>query len=68
MPAMANGRCYLHGGKSTGAKTIEGLARCRRANWKDGRYSAEAKAKREQIRLLLKEAKGLLRKIEHSHC
>ena len=25
MPAMANGRCRLHGGKSTGAKTAEGL-------------------------------------------
>ncbi len=28
-PAMANGRCRLHGGKSTGARTESGLARVR---------------------------------------
>jgi len=28
-PAMANGRCRLHGGLSTGPRTPEGLARCR---------------------------------------
>jgi hypothetical protein len=30
-PAMANGRCRLHGGLSTGPRTAEGLARCRAA-------------------------------------
>jgi len=30
-PAMANGRCRLHGGLSTGPRTPEGLARCRTA-------------------------------------
>src|SRR5262249_13430510 len=34
--AMANGRCKLHGGKSTGPRTPEGLERSRRANWKHG--------------------------------
>src|SRR6266568_1137873 len=34
--AMPNGRCKLHGGKSTGPRTPEGLARSRRANWKHG--------------------------------
>ena len=29
---MANGRCGLHGGQSTGPRTAEGLARCRMAN------------------------------------
>jgi hypothetical protein len=28
-PAMANGRCRIHGGLSTGPRTPEGLARCR---------------------------------------
>jgi len=28
-PAMANGRCRMHGGLSTGPRTPEGLARCR---------------------------------------
>jgi hypothetical protein len=31
--AMPNGRCKLHGGKSTGPRTPEGLERSRRANW-----------------------------------
>jgi len=43
-PAMANGRCRLHGGLSTGPKTPEGLARSRRGNWKHGEYSQESKA------------------------
>ena len=30
-PGMANGRCRFHGGKSTGARTPAGLARCRAA-------------------------------------
>src|SRR6201986_2986656 len=42
--AMPNGRCKVHGGKSTGPRTPEGLERSRRANWKHGYYSREAKA------------------------
>ena len=38
---MANGRCRLHGGKSTGPRTAEGLERMRRAKTKHGLYSAE---------------------------
>ena len=38
---MANGRCRLHGGKSTGPRTADGLERMRRANTKHGLYSAE---------------------------
>ncbi|MBW8056150.1 MAG: hypothetical protein FVQ76_12715 [Nitrospira sp.] len=45
-PAMKNGRCRLHGGKSTGPRTPEGLERARRANWKHRRYSAKATAER----------------------
>jgi hypothetical protein len=33
-PAMRNGRCRFHGGKSTGPRTPEGLERSKRANWK----------------------------------
>jgi len=39
-PAMRNGRCRMHGGKSTGPRTPEGLERCRKANWRHGHYSA----------------------------
>ena len=33
-----NGRCGLHGGKSTGARTPEGLKRISDANLRHGRY------------------------------
>ena len=42
-PAMKNGRCRLHGGKSTGARTPEGLRRIVEANLKHGRYTKEAR-------------------------
>jgi len=48
-PGMANGRCRLHGGKSTGPRTAEGLERCRRANWKHGFYGRRALAERHQL-------------------
>ena len=48
--AMPNGRCKVHGGKSTGPRTSEGLERSRRANWKHGHYSREAKAERSRVR------------------
>jgi hypothetical protein len=48
--AMANGRCKLHGGKSTGPRTPEGLERSRRANWKHGHFSRQAKAERSRLR------------------
>jgi hypothetical protein len=59
-PAMANGRCRLHGGKSTGPRTAEGLARTRRANWKHGHYSAEARAERAKARASLRELRHWL--------
>lgn len=43
-PAMANGRCHKHGGASTGARTAEGLARCRAAPWKHGARAAEVRS------------------------
>jgi hypothetical protein len=44
-PAMRGKcRCRLHGGHSTGPKTLEGLARLRAANTKHGRFSAQGKA------------------------
>ena len=55
-PAMrGKQRCRLHGGKATGARTIEGIHRIRAANWKDGsrsaRLLAEAKVLAEKERL-----------------
>ncbi len=47
---MQNGRCRMPCGASTGPRTPEGRARSRRANWKHGRYSAEARAERARLR------------------
>jgi len=38
-PAMANARCRMHGGKSTGPRTSAGIERCRTAPLKHGRRS-----------------------------
>ena len=54
---MKNGRCRMHGGKSTGPRTPEGKERSRRANWKHGYYSAESIAMRRYVRWLLHECK-----------
>ena len=40
-PAMPNGRCQRHGGKSTGPRTAEGLARLKQVPMKHGRRAAE---------------------------
>src|SRR6476659_7526940 len=48
--AMPNGRCKVHGGKSTGPRTPEGLERSRRANGQHGHFSREAKAERSLLR------------------
>jgi hypothetical protein len=59
-PAMHNGRCKFHGGKSTGPKTAAGLAKMREAKTKHGFYSAEAKALRKYGRELLNRSKKFL--------
>lgn len=63
---MLNGRCRMHGGKSTGPKTAEGLARSRTARLKHGLYSEEARAARAQARKQaerLTEAMALVRAV-----
>ena len=47
-------RCRMHGGASTGPKTPEGLAKCRRANWKHGRRSKESIAQHQAMRAELR--------------
>jgi hypothetical protein len=41
-PAMPNGRCRMHGGASTGPRTLEGLNRLRAANTRHGAYATSA--------------------------
>jgi hypothetical protein len=43
-PAMANGRCRMHGGCSTGPRTAEGMARMIAARTTHGRCNAAARA------------------------
>ena len=52
-PAMKNGRCRMHGGKSTGPRTAEGKERAKRGNLKHGGYTAEMKALMKASRALL---------------
>jgi hypothetical protein len=59
-PAMKNGRCRLHGGLSTGAKTPEGRERARKAPLKHGLYSAAAIAERKQFRETFKDCRGVV--------
>jgi hypothetical protein len=58
--AMENGRCRVHGGPSTGPRTPEGLERSRRANWKHGRRSAEAMARRKEAAAVRREIRRLI--------
>ena len=60
-PAMPNGRCRMHGGKSTGAPKGNKNA------WKHGHYSKGKKSERALLKNLLTEAASLrkfLRKSE----
>ena len=43
-----NGRCRLHGGASTGAKTQEGRARISAANLRHGKFTKEKLEKRRE--------------------
>lgn len=61
-PAMKNGRCRMHGGKSTGPRTPEGLKRSRKANWKHGNYSIGAIATRLYVSQLQRESRDVIEK------
>jgi hypothetical protein len=57
--AMRNGRCRMHGGRSTGPRTPEGLERMRAAKTKHGFRSAAAADARALIREIRAGAKRL---------
>ena len=58
-PAMANGRCRLHGGLSTGPRTPAGLARSRRARLTHGARSAPMRALLREARLHARRTRAL---------
>jgi uncharacterized membrane protein len=53
-PAMPNGRCRLHGGLSTGARTEAGRAALRAAHTTHGQYGEEGRAFRRAVADLLR--------------
>ena len=55
-PAMKNGKCYWHGGKSTGAP------RGNQNALKHGEHTSEAKAERKFIRELIKISREVIEK------
>ena len=59
-PAMRNGRCYRHGGPSTGPRTPEGLQRIVEARTVHGRYGADMRELRRLMRLLDEEQRRVL--------
>ena len=59
-----NGRCRLHGGASTGAKTSEGLKRISQANMRHGKYTKEKLEKQRMNAAKGREIKKELRQIE----
>ena len=61
---MANGRCRIHGGASTGPKTADGLERIRAARTIHGRYSAEMIELRRAMATLRREAKRLVKEVK----
>lgn len=58
-PAMPNGRCRLHGGRSTGPRTADGIARLRAARTTHGFWSQESRAFRRFTSALLAQTRLL---------
>ena len=48
-PAMANARCRMHGGTSTGPRTAEGLALVRKARTRTGLHTLEMRELRAEV-------------------
>ncbi|WP_092047095.1 HGGxSTG domain-containing protein [Methylobacterium pseudosasicola] len=59
-PAMPNGRCRMHGGASTGARTPEGRERARKAPLTHGRRSAAHVAMKREIRVAFAQLRDMV--------
>ena len=57
---MPNGRCRLHGGKSTGPRTARGIECIRAARTIHGRYSAENRDVAKLVQVLKAGAKAVM--------
>lgn len=62
--AMANGRCYLHGGATpkhnSGPKTEAGRLKQKMASWKHGMRSKDGIAEKKAIREYIKKCTSLI--------
>ncbi len=58
--AMSNGRCWLHGGRSTGPKTTEGRRRMAAAHTKTGKWSKQVMLTRRQTKKLVEITRELI--------
>ncbi len=63
-PAMPNGRCRLHGGHSTGPRTVEGLERIREARTTHGLRTERSIRFRRESNDILRQLKALTRQRE----
>jgi hypothetical protein len=63
-PTMANGRCRMHGGKSTGPRTAGGLMPLRQARTINGGRSAEMIKLRRQMVVGAKLRRAIIKAIE----
>ena len=59
-----NGRCALHGGLSTGARTQQGLQRISEANLKHGRQTKDKLAAQRHAAKVGRRVRGELKRIE----
>jgi len=59
-PAMANGRCRMHGGSSTGPRTEAGRSKIRAARTTHGGYGAESQAALRRTAAFIAETHALL--------
>ena len=59
-----NGRCGLHGGASSGARTPEGLKRISEANLKHGRMTKDKLAIQRQIAAVSRSLRSEIKRIE----
>ncbi len=58
-PAMTNGRCRMHGGKTLGAAKGNSHA------FSHGRYTADAIAERRELAALLRSMRGLVEEVDN---
>jgi hypothetical protein len=63
-PYKHNGRCRLHGGLSTGARTQQGLQRISEANLKHGRQPKDKLAAQRHAAKVGRRVRGELKRIE----